>query len=217
MAAHLAISLFHPYLLNTQREMFLRREDSKHPSVQEPFIQIHVVTRLLDNLSNALLESAASKMSDEGDLRSQTSENESNDADPALMLTAPEAVERRVLRNIVAVVALAVVAAAIFADSKFMLGLVLGGALALLNYKWLNSSLRAVLVVGGSKKAPPGTLIKFVVRWLVIAAVAWAANRTGYFDPIAILAGLLAPAAAVVIEAAYVGYKTLAINKGERR
>lgn len=171
---------------------------------------------LLDNLSNALLESAASKMSDEGDLRSQTSENQSNDADPALMLTAPEAVERRVLRNIIAVVALAVVAASIFADSKFMLGLVLGGALALLNYKWLNSSLRAVLVVGG-EKAPPGTLIKFVVRWLVIAAVAWAANRTGYFDPIAILAGLLAPAAAVVIEAAYVGYKTLAINKGERR
>lgn len=180
------------------------------------FIWISCITRLLDNLSNALLESAASKMSDEGDLRSQSSENERNDADPALMLTAPEAVERRVLRNIVAVVALSVVAAAIFADLKFMLGLVLGGALALLNYKWLNSSLRAVLVVGG-EKAPPGTLIKFVLRWLVIAAVAWAANRTGYLDPIAILAGLLAPAAAVVIEAAYVGYKTLAINKGERR
>ena len=171
---------------------------------------------MLDNLSNALLESAASKMSDEGDPRSHSSENQSNDADPALILTAPEAVERRVLRNIVAVVAVAVVAAAIFADLKFMLGVVLGGALALLNYKWLNSSLRAVLVVG-SEKAPPGTLIKFVVRWLVIAAVAWAANRTGYFDPIAILAGLLAPAAAVAIEAAYVGYKTLAINKGERR
>lgn len=170
--------------------------------------------RLLDNFSNALLESAASKMSDEGDLNSAGSEKPSDD-DPALMLTAPEAVERRVLRNIIAVVAVAA-AAAIFADLKFMLGLVLGGALALLNYKWLNSSLRAVLVAG-SEKAPPGTLIKFVVRWLVIAAVAWAANRTGYVNPVAILAGLLAPAAAVAIEAAYVGYKTLAINKGDRR
>jgi hypothetical protein len=171
---------------------------------------------LLDNLSNALLESAASKMSDEGNLQSPLGEPQTPNDDPGLKLTAPEAVERRVLRNIFAVVAVAVVAAAIFADLKFMLGLVLGGALALLNYKWLNASLRAVLVVG-TEKAPPGTLIKFVVRWLVIAAVAWAANKTGYFDPVAILAGLLAPAAAVAIEAAYVGYKTLAISKEERR
>jgi hypothetical protein len=121
--------------------------------------------------------------------------------------TSPEAVERRVLRNIVAVIALAVVAAAFLADLSVMLGLVLGGALSLLNYKWLHSSLRAVLGEG-SKKAPPGTIIKFIVRWLVIAAVAWAANRTGYFDAAAILAGLLAPAAAVMIEAAYVAFKT---------
>jgi hypothetical protein len=43
----------------------------------------------------------------------------------------------------------------------------------------------------------------------VIAAAAWAANKTGYFDAIAILAGLFAPAAAVMIEAAYVAYKGL--------
>ena len=155
-------------------------------------------------------------MSDEGDLHRPVNEPQTPKDDPALKLTAPEAVERRIWRNIFAVVALGVVGAAIFADSKFMLSLVLGGALALLNYKWLNASLRAVLVVG-NEKAPRGTLIKFVVRWLVIAAVAWAANKTGYFDPVAILAGLLAPAAAVAIEAAYVGYKTHAINKGERR
>jgi len=111
------------------------------------------------------------------------------------------------LRNIVAVIALAVVAAAIFADLRFMLGVVLGGALALLNYKWLHASLRAVLAEG-NLKAPPGTMIKFVLRWLIIAAVAWAGNRTGYFDAVAIIAGLLAPAAAVMIEAAYVAYKT---------
>jgi hypothetical protein len=155
-------------------------------------------------------------MSDEGDLHGPVGEPQTEKEDPALKLTAPEAVERRIWRNIVAVVALAVVAAAIFADLKFMLGLVLGGALALLNYKWLNSSLRAVLVVG-NEKAPPGTLIKFVVRWLVIAAIAWAANRTGYFNPVAILAGLLAPAPAVAIEAAYVGYKSFAMNKGDRQ
>jgi ATP synthase I chain len=131
-----------------------------------------------------------------------------DDDDPSLALTAPGAVERRVLRNIFAVVAIAVVIAALVADLRFMLGLVLGGGLALLNYRWLHSSLGAVLAAG-NEKAPPGTMIKFVVRWLVIAVVAWAANKTGYFDAIAILAGLFAPAAAVTIEAAYVAYKSL--------
>lgn len=134
--------------------------------------------------------------------------------DTSLAVTAPEAVERRVLRNTVAVVAMATVAAALLADWRFVLGLVLGGGLALLNYKWLNSSLRAI-VGAGNAKAPPGTMIKFVVRWLVIAALAWAANRTGYVDAVAILAGLFAPAVAILIEGAYVAYRTTRTG-GER-
>jgi hypothetical protein len=135
------------------------------------------------------------------------SDNSPSNDDESLELTAPEAVERRVWRNIFAVVAIAVVIAAIAANLRFMLGLVLGGSLALLNYRWLHSSLRTVLG-DGNEKAPPGTMIKFVVRWLVIAAVAWAANRTGFFDPLAILAGLFAPAAAVTVEAGYIAYKS---------
>ena len=141
-----------------------------------------------------------------GGLYSLASDNSPSNNEDSLAPGAPEAVERRIWRNIFAVVAIAVVIAALTADLKFMLGLVLGGGLALLNYKWLHSSLRAVLAAG-SQKAPPGTIIKFVVRWLVIAAVAWAANKTGYFDAVAILAGLFAPAVAVMIEAAYATYK----------
>ena len=57
--------------------------------------------------------------------------------------------------------------------------------------------------------------MKFIVRWLLIATLGWAANRTGYFDAVGILAGLFAPAAAVMIEAAYVTYKTLTRGDGE--
>ena len=153
-----------------------------------------------------MLESAASRWAVEAAYNSLASDNSPSNDDESQALTAPEAVERRVWRNIFAVVAIAVVIAALAADLRFMLGLVLGGGLALLNYKWLHSSLRAALATG-NEKAPPGTMIKFVVRWLVVAAVAWAANRTGYFDAVAILAGLFAPAAAVTIEAAYVAYK----------
>jgi hypothetical protein len=149
-----------------------------------------------------------------GGLYSLASDKSPSNDEDSLAPGAPEAVERRVWRNIFAVVAIAVVIAALTADLKFMLGLVLGGALALLNYKWLHSSLRAVLAAG-SQKAPPGTMIKFVVRWLVIAAVAWAANKTGYFDAVAILAGLFAPAVAVMIEAGYVTYKSATTREND--
>jgi hypothetical protein len=58
-------------------------------------------------------------------------------------------------------------------------------------------------------------MIKFVVRWLVIATIALAANKTGYFDAVAILAGLFVPAGAVMIEAAYVTYKTLRTREND--
>lgn len=147
-------------------------------------------------------------MDGKGDHTALASDDSPSNKDAHLALTAPEAVERRVWRNIFAVVAISVVIAALTSDLKFMLGLVLGGGLALLNYKWLHSSLRAVLATG-QEKTPPGTMIKFVVRWLMIAAIAWAANLTGYFNPVAILAGLFAPAAAVMIEAAYVAFVNL--------
>src|SRR6185295_13887213 len=131
-------------------------------------------------------------------------------------------------------------AAAFVTDWRFVLGLILGGALALLNYKWLHSSLRAI-VAASNEKAPPGTMVKFVVRWLVIATIALAANKTGYFDAnaivaitshriatialaanktgyfdaVAILAGLFVPAGAVMIEAAYVAYKTLRTREND--
>jgi hypothetical protein len=128
--------------------------------------------------------------------------------------TDPEQVERRVWRNIFAVVAISIVAAAVFADLKFMLGLLVGGVLALLNYRWLHSSLRAILSTGG-QKAPPGTTLKFIFRWVVVGAVVYAASLTGLVNEIAVLAGLFAPAVAVMIEAAYVTYKTIA-DQGER-
>jgi hypothetical protein len=173
-----------------------------------------VVTALLDKVSSTLLESAALRGAVRAAYTSLASENSPLNEDESQSFAAPEAVERRVWRNIFAVVAIAVVIAALTSDLHFMLGLVLGGALALLNYKWLHSSLRAVLATG-NEKTPPGTMIKFVVRWLVIAIAAWAANKTGYFDAVAILAGLFAPAVAVMVEAAYVAYKSLTTREND--
>lgn len=188
---------------------------------------------LLDTCKMPLLEFSALATGEKGDRTPQdlgdgrlSEDGRLNAAEPAEdaaplevpdgpAFAEPRAVERRLWRNILAVVAFATVAAAIFGDLRFMLGLVLGGTLALLNYRWLHSSLRAILDTGSSS-APPGTSVKFIVRWLLIAVAAWAANQTGYFDPVGILAGLFAPALAVMFEAAYSTYKTLTRHDGER-
>jgi hypothetical protein len=101
-----------------------------------------------------------------------------------------------------------VLVSAALAEPRFTLGLGLGGALALFNYRWLQSSLREVLA-SGSRKTPSGTHLKFIVRWLVVAAIAWLANLTGYVDPVAIVAGLFAPAVAIMVEAGYTTIKSL--------
>ncbi|MCI0489859.1 MAG: ATP synthase subunit I [Blastocatellia bacterium] len=122
--------------------------------------------------------------------------------------TDPARVERRVWRNIFAIIALAIALAAIFTDARCTASLALGSVLALLNFKWLHASLRAVLGVGGSA-APPGTTMKFIFRWLVVGAVIYGAIRTGWFYVVPIMVGLFAPAMAVMIEAVYMTYKTL--------
>jgi hypothetical protein len=127
----------------------------------------------------------------------------------------PPAIERRVWRNCKVVVALAVLISAPLADLKITLGLGLGGALALLNYRWLQSSVRDILKIAGPK-VPPGTYLKFVVRWLVVGAIAWAANETGYFEGTAILAGLFAPALAIMVEAGYTTLKSLTGQDGNQ-
>jgi hypothetical protein len=160
-----------------------------------------------------LIESAALKPPDEGDRQSPDESSPVNAGGPE-SFTAPAAVERRVWRNIFVVLAVAILTAAVVADLKFVFGLVIGGMLALLNYRWLHSSLRAALA-SGEKKAPPGTTMKFVFRWVVIATVVYLASLTGYVEAIALLVGLFAPALAIMMEAAYVTYRTLT-EHGER-
>jgi hypothetical protein len=146
-------------------------------------------------------------MGDEGDREEEQDVGTPQEPAGPEEFTSPPAVERRVWRNIYVVIAIAIIVAAVYADLQFVFGLALGGMLALLNYRWLHSSLRSVLVAG---KAPPGTSLKFVFRWIVIGSVVYAASLTGYFNSIAMLLGLFAPAIAIMMEAAYVTYKTLA-------
>ncbi|MEW6126339.1 MAG: ATP synthase subunit I [Acidobacteriota bacterium] len=123
-------------------------------------------------------------------------------------VTSPERVERRIWRNTFAIIILAIIFASLFANLKFTLSLFVGSALSLVNFKWLHASIKDVLTASDGKR-PPGTMLLFIVRWILVGAVVYGLHLTGYFDIVAMLAGLFAPALAVMIEAGYVTYKTI--------
>ena len=109
-------------------------------------------------------------------------------------------------------IVLGALVAVLFSSLSFTLGTLLGGALSIINFKWLAGSLRALFELNketANRKTPPGTMLKLILRWLLIGAVGYGASRTGFFDAAGIVAGLLAPAAALVFEAGYSTYKTL--------
>jgi hypothetical protein len=122
--------------------------------------------------------------------------------------TEPALVEKRIWIEMIAAIGVAVTVSAFIGPYTFVLGVGLGGVLALLNHKWLSSSLRRVLM-SENQKAPSAAVFKFIIRWVVIGFLAFLANRTGYFDGTGIILGLFVTALAVMVEAAYLGYKAI--------
>ncbi|HEY6331998.1 MAG TPA: ATP synthase subunit I [Blastocatellia bacterium] len=120
----------------------------------------------------------------------------------------PDAVNRRFWIYLVGAIAAGTALAAIFAKIEFAGGVLFGGVLATINYRWLMGSVRGILGAG-SKSVPPGTAMMFLFRWLVIAALGFAGYRAGHLSPAAILTGLLAPAVAALIEAGYLSIRLI--------
>lgn len=122
--------------------------------------------------------------------------------------TDPDVASRRFYVSLVISAAAIAIIGLVFATARMSAGIVLGGGLALLNFRWLAASVRGVMAVG-SAKIPPGTAMKLALRWLVVGAIGYGAYRTGYFAATGIVIGLLAPAPAVLIESIYLTFKTV--------
>jgi len=115
-------------------------------------------------------------------------------------------IERRFQRNTYIVIGVALVAGWFLAGMQMALGVALGGALCLLNIRWLSGSVRAILsqaVMTQSGRVPSGAASKFILRYLVIAAAIVIALSTGYFHPLGIGIGFAAFVGGVMIEAVY--------------
>ena len=113
-----------------------------------------------------------------------------------------DAIERRLFRVMCWAVALATTVSAALAPWRVTTGLLLGGALALVNYHWLSASVRAAFSGAATAGARPRLgAARFILRYFVVVAAVYAAYHLDLVSIVATLAGLSAFVVAALVEA----------------
>ena len=87
-----------------------------------------------------------------------------------------------------------------FSSLRFGIGILVGTALAFLNYYWLKSSLRRIFAAAESGERPRMLAGRYFLRYLVIATVVAVIYAADLLPIVALILGLSAFAFAVVIE-----------------
>ena len=124
-----------------------------------------------------------------------------------------EALERRIFRAMCASVAVSVVVSALLAPWRVTAGLLLGGALSLVNHSWLRGSIAAAFGGANVGRRPRLSVARYVLRYFFVALTVYAAAALDLISVPAALAGLCSFVAALFVEAARQFY--LAIVKRE--
>jgi len=112
----------------------------------------------------------------------------------------PEAVIRRMKLAVPVIGVVVAVVALVWAGWQDALGVTVGTVLAIVNFRFLSNSLRAILGAG-HETAPPGTTTMFVFRWIIVGTVAYAILTSGLATIGGVFAGLFTPAIAIALEA----------------
>jgi len=92
------------------------------------------------------------------------------------------------------------------------LSFVLGGAISLINFYWLKRTLAALVeavAVAGEKRSSAGIILRFVLRYILIAVAAYVIFKSSEMSMVGLCAGLSLSVGAVLIEAAYAIYGAL--------
>jgi hypothetical protein len=126
---------------------------------------------------------------------------------------ASGALELRVFRVMIASVTVAVIASTFLSPWRVTTGLMLGGGLSLLNYHWLQSSIKAIFNVSGEER-PHVRISSYIIRYFVVAGAAIAAYELQLVSLAAVFAGLSSFVPALFIEASRHFYFAI-IRRGE--
>jgi hypothetical protein len=108
--------------------------------------------------------------------------------------------ERRIFRDMCVAAALAGLVSAPLAPWRVTTGLILGGALALLNHHWLRTSVAAVFGGAARGTRPRLRASRYVLRYVVLAGAAAAGYWLGLASLAATLAGMCAVVPALLAE-----------------
>jgi len=121
-----------------------------------------------------------------------------------------EAFSRSTLRRLflTMIILLALVAPVLWAKYGEGMGLsfLLGGVISLVNFYWLQRTLVALVdavAVRREKRSSAGVVLRFVLRYLLIAVAAYAIFKGSTMSVVGLCAGLSLPVGAVLIEAIY--------------
>ncbi|MBX7218310.1 MAG: ATP synthase subunit I [Blastocatellia bacterium] len=116
--------------------------------------------------------------------------------------TDPAAIERRLERNLPLVAVVMIGATAVKVDWMMAASVTVGCALAVMNYRWMHRSLRAIIQTT-TEKPSPWQMSKFLFRWVLIAGVMFLFPRAFQLSTGGILFGLFSLPAAVMLEAGF--------------
>lgn len=106
----------------------------------------------------------------------------------------------RILWIMAAIGVLGGIAGFAFSSLRFGLGILVGTALAFVNYYWLKSSLRKIFAAAESGERPRMLAGKYFLRYVILAIVVAVIYAAGLLPIVAVILGLGAFGFAVVIE-----------------
>ena len=115
--------------------------------------------------------------------------------------SSDKAINQRIFRTMVIATGLSVVVSARLGPWRVTTGLLLGGLLALFSHRWLKNSAAAAIQLSSNSGVKQLRLAQFLLRYVVITGVVYAAYTLNLVLLIAVLAGLSSFVVALLVEA----------------
>ena len=130
-----------------------------------------------------------------------------------LSQTAEGPIESRIFRVMIVTVAVAVAAAAVLAPWRVTTGLALGGALSLLNYHWLRTSVAAIFNIDLTTQRPRAGAWRYLLRYFIVGLAVFTAYQLHIVSLPATLVGLCSFVPALLVEALRQFYFAFIVGK----